>query len=158
MDGIFGGGEMTIDERIEALVQSVELMASMQSDAAEAYEERWQRNEERWLALGEQLGEERHQAAIRHDREMAEIRRDLGRAVRASIQETRNERKRRHDMAADDARRRQEIATEDAKRRQEMAADWDKRHQEMAANADKRHQELEALLKAFLERGGNGKH
>jgi hypothetical protein len=112
---------MTIDERLAALTHSVELMASMQADAAEAYEERFLRIDERLLEMAEQ-----------HDREIAEIRRELARAVRLSIQETRNERK----------------------RRQEMALDAAKRHED----ADKRHEELEKLLKAFLERGGNGKH
>jgi hypothetical protein len=86
----------------------------MQTHAAEESEERFLRYDERLLALAEQ-----------HDREIGEIRRELGRAIRLSVQETRNERKRR---------------------------------QEMAADAAKRHQELEALLKTFLERGGNGKH
>jgi hypothetical protein len=105
---------MTLDERLEALTHTVELMAGMQTHATEEYEERFLRLDERLLEFAEQ-----------HDREIAEIRRELGRAVRLSIQETRNERKRR---------------------------------QEMAADAAKRHQELEALLKAFLERGGNGSH
>ena len=109
---------MTLDERLEALTQSLELLAGMQTHAAEEYEERFLRYDERLLELAEQ-----------HDREIAEIRRELGRAVRLSIQETRNERK----------------------RRQEMAVDAAERH----ADAAKRHQELEELLKAFLERGGN---
>ena len=109
---------MTLDERIEALTHSVELLAGMQTHAAEEYEERFLRYDERLLELAEQ-----------HDREMAEIRRELGRAVRLSIQETRNERK----------------------RRQEMAADAAQRH----ADAAQRHAELEELLKAFLERGSS---
>ncbi|HXB73876.1 MAG TPA: hypothetical protein VNY05_36895 [Candidatus Acidoferrales bacterium] len=112
---------MTLDERLEALTHTVELMAGMQTHAAEESEERFLRLDERLLEFAE-----------RHDREIAEIRRELGRAIRLSIQETRNERK----------------------RRQEMAADAAKRHEEAA----KRHQELEDMLKAFLERGGNGKH
>jgi hypothetical protein len=38
---------MTIDERLEALTHSVELLASMQLHAAEEYEERFLRHEER---------------------------------------------------------------------------------------------------------------
>jgi hypothetical protein len=33
-----------------------------------------------------------------------------------------------------------------------------KRQQDLADFADKWHQDLEALLRAFLERGGNGQH
>jgi hypothetical protein len=119
---------MTLDERIEALTHSLELMAGMQTHAAEESEERFLRFDERLLEMAEQ-----------HDREIAEIRRQLGQAVRLSIQETRNERKRRQEMAAESAQRHAESA---------------QRH----AEAAKRHQELEELLKAFLERGGNGKH
>jgi hypothetical protein len=107
---------VTIDERLErlverheALTQSVELLASAQSHAAEEYEERFLRQEERLLDLAERAAANREQ----HDREITEIRRELGRAIRLSIQEARNQRK--------------------------------------------RHRELEVVLKAFLERGANGK-
>jgi hypothetical protein len=119
---------MTIDERLEALTHRLELMAGMQTHAAEESEERFLRFDERLLEMAE-----------RHDREMAEIRRELGRAVRLSIQETRNERKRRQEMAAEAAQRH---------------ADAIQRH----VDAAQRHRELEELLKAFLERGGNGRH
>jgi hypothetical protein len=91
------------DERLEAVTQSLELQISLQTDI--------------WA---------------RHGPEIAEIRRELGRAVRLSVQEARNERKQRQDLA--------------------------RRQQELADAADKRHSQLEVLLKAFLERGGNGKH
>ena len=107
---------MTIDERLErlverheALTQSVELLASAQSHAAEEYEERFLRQEERLLEIAERADTHREQ----HNREITEIRRELGRAIRLSIQEPRNQRKRHH--------------------------------------------ELEVLMKAFLERGGNGR-
>ena len=107
---------MTIDERLErlverheALTQSVELLASTQSHAADESEERFLRQEERLLELAERADAAREQ----HDRQIAEIRRELGRAIRLSIQEARDQRK--------------------------------------------RHQELEILMKAFLERGGNGR-
>jgi len=89
---------MTLDERLEALTHSVELLAGMQTHAAEEYEERFLGYDERFLELAEQ-----------HDREIAQIRRELGRAVRLSIQETRNERKRRQEMAVDAAKRHQEL-------------------------------------------------
>jgi hypothetical protein len=114
---------VTIDERLErlverheALTQSVELLASTQSHAAEEYEERFLRQEERFLRQEERLLEIAERADAhreQHNREITEIRRELGRAIRLSIQEARNQRN--------------------------------------------RHQELEVLMKAFLERGGNGK-
>ena len=139
---------MTFEERIdrlterhEALTQSVELMARMQAHAAEKYEERFLRTEEKYeervLQTEERLldlAERQSEFAEQHHREIAEIRRELGRAVRLSVQETRNERK----------------------RRQEMAAEADKRHRELEEATNKRHGELQDLLRAFLERGGNG--
>jgi hypothetical protein len=112
-------------------------MARMQAHAAEEYEERFLRTEERLLEMAER--QDRNEGKLlefaeQHHREMAQIRRELGRAVRLSVQETRNERK----------------------RRQEMAADSIKRHRELEEDSIKRHRELEDLLKAFLERRGNG--
>ena len=56
----------------------------------------------------------------------------LRRAIHLGVREARNERKRRQEL--------------------------DQRQQDLSDYADKRHQELEALLKTFLERGGNGRH
>jgi hypothetical protein len=89
---------MNVDGRIEALTHSVELLASMQTHAAETYEEHFLRYDERLLELAEL-----------HDREIGEIRRELVRAIRLSVQETHNERKRRQEMAADAAKRHQEL-------------------------------------------------
>jgi hypothetical protein len=68
---------MTIDERLEALTQSVELLALRQADAEE-----------------------------RHEREMADIRReaaatraDFRRAFAMGVREMRNERRRRQELA-----------------------------------------------------------
>jgi hypothetical protein len=116
---------MNIDERLEALVQTVELMAAMQKHAGEEYEERQLRMDERLIEI-----DERHAAAI------ADIRNQLNRAVRLSIQEARNERRRRHELEEQERKHRQELD----------------------ARLTKRHEELQELLKAFLERGGNGKH
>jgi hypothetical protein len=92
---------VTIDERLErlvkrheALTQSVELLASRQSHAADEYEERFLRQEERFLDLPERAGAHREQ----HDREITEIRRELGRAIRLSIQEAPNQRKRHQEL------------------------------------------------------------
>ena len=67
---------MTIDERLEALTQSLELLAHMQADAEE-----------------------------RHDREMEEIRRegramrtDMRRAFSMGVREARNARRRRQEL------------------------------------------------------------
>lgn len=96
---------MDIDKRIEALTQSVELLASLQTDGVEAFEERSLRYEERLLAMAEH----QHEAAIRHDREMVEIRRELGRGVRASVHEARAERKRRQELGAEMTKRHEEL-------------------------------------------------
>ena len=45
---------MTLDERLAALTHSVELLAGMQTHAAEEYEERSLRYDERLLELAEQ--------------------------------------------------------------------------------------------------------
>jgi hypothetical protein len=89
---------MNIDARIEALTHSVELLATFQADAAAAYEERSLRFDERLLEMAEQ-----------HDREMAEIRRELGRGASASVQEAQLERKCRQELAADMTKRHQEL-------------------------------------------------
>jgi hypothetical protein len=74
---------VTIDERLEALTQSLELLAHQQADA-----------EERAVAAGK-----------RHDREMEDIRRegramraDLRRAFSMGVQEARNARRRRQEL------------------------------------------------------------
>jgi len=74
---------VTIDERLEALTQSLELVAHMQGDA-----------EKRATAAQE-----------RHDREMEEIRRegramraDLRRAFAMGVREARNARRRRQEL------------------------------------------------------------
>ena len=74
---------MTIDERLDAITQTLELMALRQAD----YEERQADYEER------------------HEREMEDIRKEgaatraeLRRAIRLSVQDARNERRRRHEL------------------------------------------------------------
>jgi uncharacterized membrane-anchored protein YjiN (DUF445 family) len=74
---------MSIDERLEALAHSLELLAHLHTDA-----------EERQAAAEE-----------RHDREMEDIRRegramrsDLRRAFAMGVREARNERKRRQEL------------------------------------------------------------
>jgi hypothetical protein len=81
---------VTIDERLEALTQSLELFAHMHTDAE-----------------ARQAGAEERQTAARerHDREMEEIRRE-GRAMRADmrrafsmgVREARNARRRRQEL------------------------------------------------------------
>jgi uncharacterized membrane-anchored protein YjiN (DUF445 family) len=88
---------MNIDDRLEALAQSLELLAHMHADA----EQRQSAAEERQSAA-----EERQSAAEeRHDREMEDIRRegrafrsDLRRAFAMGVREARNERKRRQEL------------------------------------------------------------
>ena len=81
---------MTIDERLEALTQSLELLAHQQADA----DERQSAADERATAAEE-----------RHDREMEEIRRegramraDLRRAFAMGVREARNARRRSHEL------------------------------------------------------------
>jgi hypothetical protein len=91
----------TIDERLVALTHNVELMAAMQQHAIEEEAERRLQFDERFLELGERQAEgitRQAEAAARHDQQMSEIRSQIGRAVRLSIQEARNERKRRQDL------------------------------------------------------------
>jgi hypothetical protein len=88
---------MTIDERLEALAQSLELQVSLQADAARRYEEAIARHDE---AIA------RHDEAIAgHDREMAEIRASqaktesaLRRAIRLSVLDTRRQRTRNREF------------------------------------------------------------
>ena len=55
---------MTIDERLEALTHTVELLAQMHMDASKEYEERFRANEERFRANEERFraNEERFRA------------------------------------------------------------------------------------------------
>jgi len=70
---------MTIDERLEAFTQTVELMAATQSE-----------DHDRW---------EEH--AARHNRQMADIDRRLSRAIRNGIEEARRERQRRRETTSE---------------------------------------------------------
>ena len=87
---------------------------------------------EKWLEQHDQMMADfdvkMAEGAARHDREMAQIRESQLR-----IHETQLKTDRRLDRAV-------QLGVKEAR------------------NQRKRHQELEALLKAFLERGGNGKH
>jgi hypothetical protein len=71
----------------------------------------------------EELALRQIEASEQHDREMGEIRKEFGRAVRLSVEEARRERV----------------------RRREMASEFDDKITKIAE-----------LLKAFLQRGGNG--
>jgi hypothetical protein len=83
------------------------------------------------LTLRQLEAEERNDRAhVQHGIEMAEIRSELRRVVRLSIQESRNDRK----------------------LRQEVGQEFDKKITQLAAA----HLVNEELLKAFLKRGGNG--
>jgi chromosome segregation ATPase len=91
---------MTLDERLEALAQSLELLQGMHMDN----EKRIAAADERIAATNERIAttDERIAAAEeRHDREMEDIRRearamrtDLRRAFALGVQEARNERRR----------------------------------------------------------------
>ena len=118
-------------ERHEALTQSVKLMAAENRDR----DQRWAEEDQRWKERHEALTQSVELLAVEH----AKTENTLRRAIRLGVREARHERKRRQEVD---------------KRQQELA----KRQQDLSDYADKRHQELEALLKAFLERGGNGKH
>jgi hypothetical protein len=85
------------------------------------------------LTLRQLEAEERNDRAhVQHGLEMAEIRSELRRAVRLSIQDSSNERK----------------------KRQELGHEFDKKITQLAAAQ----LVTEELLQAFLKRGGNGKH
>lgn len=99
---------MTLDERLEALTQSLELQVSLQGDAQ-------LRNDE---------------AIARHDREMAELRAsqakteaELRRAFRLGVHEARAERRKRKELAEMAERRHQEA--------EKRHAENEKRHQEL---------------------------
>ena len=85
---------MNIDERLDALTQSLELMAKMQQTDHEDYEETRIRTEEVFAQTEDRLQELAEEQA----RGIAEIRRQLSRAIRLSIQEARQERKRRQEL------------------------------------------------------------
>jgi chromosome segregation ATPase len=95
---------MTIDERLEALTQSLELMVLRQNDAEErasAAEERHNREIERH----NREIEDHNREMERHNREMEEIRREaramrteLRRAFVMGVQEARNQRRRSQEL------------------------------------------------------------
>jgi hypothetical protein len=85
---------MDIDARLQALTESLELLAHMHADAERRQDERQSAAEERQIV-----------AEKRHDREMEDIRRegrafraDLRRAVALGVREARHERKRRQEL------------------------------------------------------------
>ena len=131
-------------------------MTPDEADARKRHDEAMARFDERLGAMRETLelqigleaeAQKRLDAAValheqrmaKLDEEHAKTERALRRAVRLGVQ-----------WARDERRKRQELD----KRQQELA----KRQQDLSEYADHRHQELEALLKKFLERGGNGQH
>jgi hypothetical protein len=112
--------------------------------------EKWLEQHDRMMADHEIMMVTERETAARHEREMEALRlsqdkteRVLRWAIRLSIREHRNERKRRQELAEVAAKRHKELEEATATRNEEAA---------------KRHQELEDLMKAFLKRGGNGKH
>lgn len=122
---------MTLDERMKALA-SLCVNAEMRDDreVAEAEERR-----------AREHAEEKERRA-RHDREMEELR-----LSQAKTEAT--------------LRRAIRLAVEDARRQRRRNAEFDQRHAEFdqrRQQAEIEMQELRVLLKAFLERSGNGKH
>lgn len=92
---------MTFEERLEAMTHTLQLQISLQADAAKRQEEAMARHDD---------------AISRHDREMAEIRAGqaktdaaLRRAIRFSVQEARNQRQRRQELAELGDKRHQEL-------------------------------------------------
>ena len=79
---------------------------------------------------------------LEHDREMAEIRKELGRAIRLGVREIRSERKKRQEL--------------DEKITKLAAAQLvgEEKHQELQGQLA----QLAALLQSFLKNTGNGKH
>ena len=82
----------------------------------------------------ERMRQAQEQSSARHDKEMAEIRQVLRRAIRLGVQEARNERKRRQEM--------------------------DARLSAAQLLTEEKLQRLEAEIDSFLKglRGGNGSH
>lgn len=161
---------MTLDERLEALTQSLELMALRQTDAEKwqiAAEERhtaaekWQTAAEKWQTTAEErqtaaeerliaaeerqiAAEERQIAAEeRHDRDMEEIRRE-GRAMRA------------------DLRRAFAMGVREARNERRLRHELDEKITQLAAAqliTEEKLQGLYGKMDAFIDsmrRGGNG--
>jgi hypothetical protein len=108
---------------------------------------------EKWLEQHDRMMADHEIMIARADREMTALResqakteRVLRWAIRLSVREHRNERKRR-----------QELEESAAKRHKELEESTAKRHLELEEFTAKRHHELQELMKAFLKRGGNGK-
>jgi hypothetical protein len=129
---------MTIDERLETLTQSLELQVSLEADAQRRHEER----------------------LAHHDHEMAEFRagQERLRAGQERLQASQERLEASQEKTEATLRWAIRLAVQDARRQRRRNAEFDKRHLE----ADAQMQEIRALhaalLKAFLERGGNGKH
>jgi hypothetical protein len=99
---------MNIDERLDRIAASLDILAKMHIDAeraaeerAAAADERAAAADERFAANEERIAEEEQRAAeaeARHEREMAAIRAELQRGIRLSIQEARAERRKRREL------------------------------------------------------------
>jgi hypothetical protein len=123
---------VTIDERLEALTQSLELVAHQMADTERcqiAAEERQIAAEERATAAEE-----------RHDREMEEIRRE-GRAMRADL-------RRAFAMGVREARNARN-------RRQELEEKLDQKITQLAAAQLVTEEKLQRFIDS-MDRGGNG--
>src|ERR1700730_14166566 len=134
-----------IERNIEIIVEQQAQLTLRQIEASELHD-REMGEIRKGLNAGAELHDqemsairkELNRGAEQHDQEMGAIRRQLGRAVRLSVEEARRERV----------------------KRRELASEFDDKITKIAA-AQLINEELlranEALLKAFLQRGGNGR-
>jgi hypothetical protein len=123
---------MTLDERLEALTQSLELVALRQSDAEE-----------------------------RHEREMAEIRRlalatrvDLRRAIALAVREARHERSRRRELEGKMDEKITQLAAAQLVTEEKLQK-VDEKITQLAAAQLVTEEKLQAFISS-MRRGGNG--
>ena len=88
---------MDIERTMQFIVEQLAALTAREEKWREEAEERQKRIEERQ----DQLTEWQLQAEERHDKEMGEIRAELRRAIRFSVEEHKRERVRRHELEAD---------------------------------------------------------
>jgi hypothetical protein len=153
---------MTIDERLEALTQSLELQVSLEADAQRRHEERLAHHDHEMAEF--RAGQERLQASqerLQASQEGFQASQERLEASQERLEASQERLEASHEKTEAALRRAIRLAVLDARRQRRRNAEFEKRNQEFdekmtqIASAQLRNEEL---LKAFLERGGNGKH
>jgi hypothetical protein len=130
-------GHLDLDhiKLIEATEEEIRSLQLMPGDGCELNSKAAAMDHNQWLEQHDEMLADHDRMMADHDREMAEMR-----ASQTRLETSQGKHEANLDKTESILRRAVRLGVREAR------------------NQRKRHQELETLLKAFLERGGNGKH